>query len=226
MKSKGKVKVMKDDTIDGHLFFGLDITGLRQKKLDALIGYMSMDIFKPPEGAEWGTFNDRAIDESWVADLLSSFRGNNLDNSTDETAIDITVKTHWIKNLDEKLPTVEGKTIDQIPEIIFTEEGVREIKNKELWMMGGNHRRLALQRYVDELTKDQKEKTARVEKLKRRWLDGGIQDTDKENAYLDENASVQELEKKIKSSSKWSVRLYDRGKPAHSMDESGGFTDF
>ena len=81
------------------------------------------------------------------------FKSSGVNNCTDSTAIDIAVKQEWVANLAEKCNTVEGKSINKVPEIRFTDKGMKEINPENLWVLGGNHWQIALTHYLDRLAR-------------------------------------------------------------------------
>jgi hypothetical protein len=166
---------------------------------------MSMNIFDPPEGAYWGKFNDRIIDQEWVDDLANQYP-TNLQNCTDKDAIEIGVKKEWIQNIEKIVRSVEGKKVEGVPLIEFLETGKAQIANKNLWCFGGNHRREALRIHVEKLEKE-------LKKIKEEILaieaGTGGQDTQEEIASL--KSAAEKLTERIHVDKHWVIRLYDRG---------------
>lgn len=198
------------DVQDKDEFGGVSITLLREQKKAAELGYVSMNLLEPPEGAHWGEFNDRKVDPDWVSTLLKSFE-NNLDNCTDQTAVEAAVKKSWLKNPDQIIPSVEGKLIQSIPKLEFTDEGKTAILPKNLWMLGGNHRREALIQLVTKWKAQLKEKRKQIGKMEAEEQSGIGGTIDDEEELESLQKSTKKLEELIRSSSVWVVRLYDRG---------------
>ena len=200
--------------IDADLYFGIAIDIVRRKKEQASLGKYWLDIVTPPEGARWGQFNDRRVDEGWVLKLFNDFKIV-LENCVDATTIDVVVKRRWVKNLpetyDQRLQRVESVELDQVPIVEFTPEGVAEIPVEGLWMMGGNHRRAALKMYVEELQGKLDIAKEQASRLRREANEGGnilVTSEAAEKAQL----VAQGIEKKIARSRLWIVNLYDKGK--------------
>lgn len=208
MQKRGK-EVEAEGVPEGTKFHGFEKAFLREKKREAMIGLMSMNIIGPPDGAYWGQFNNRPIDEKAVSNLAKAF-SSNMDHCTDGNAIDVAVKRHWIQNVDQSHRSVEGMSIEKVAEVEFTQEGLTEIKGNNLWMLGGNHRRQALTKYVGSLKADLKAKDKEVT-----TLDMEIRKGDSNGALAMELAAhrveASKLKKQVERSCKWVVRLYDRG---------------
>jgi len=121
---------------------------LRKKKQEAFIGFMCINILEPPEGAEWGVFNDKVIKSKWLETFRLKFHNRaGPEIYIDKNVIDIRVKRHWIENIQESLQTIEGMT-DRVPKMKLTLEGFEETQPKNLWVFSGNHRRQALGLYI------------------------------------------------------------------------------
>ena len=187
---------------------------LREKKKLAQIGFMAMNVVTPPKGAFWGRFNDRKLREGWVDELEQGFE-KSLENCTDETAIDVAIKKQWLKNAGLIVSSVEGKSIMSIPVMEFTPEGEEEIGHDNLWVLGGNHRREALGRYVIKKKKQLDENKTRIDSLENGKADS---DTGQRGAEEDEHQDLdtlkrlsKRLEEQVEGSCFWAVRLYDRG---------------
>jgi hypothetical protein len=191
-------------------FMGIALEELRSKKQAAYIGYLSINLYDPPKEATWGRYNDRAVNNSWVAQLLHDF-ARRLDNCTNEDALEVAVRRHWIQNLDKVLPMVNDKTIRNVPEIEFTRDGLLAIQPDNLVMLGGNHRRLALKLYVDEL-KQQLEKARSKSKGKEVQAHKHSDITGPYASELEnQEEKVKWLERKLLTSQHWVIALYDMG---------------
>ena len=212
-----------DEGIESGTYFDIDITKLRAKKHEAQLCFMSMNIIDPPDGAFWGKFNDRVLVKGWVSTLVKLFE--HVDNCADDTSMSVAVKREWIEGLADKdesgqyvdklgyiknFQSVEGKTITEIPEIRFTAKGLKEIEPRNLWVLGGNHRREAMKIVVEGLKQELANKKSHHEKLK-----AAIPIEDQLGPKGDEidaaAAEIREIERKISNNSKWAVRLFDRG---------------
>jgi hypothetical protein len=201
---------------DGE-YFDFEVNVLRKKKQEAQLCFLSMNLVTPPDGAFWGKFNDRVLVDSWVDDLVNVFKGG-LDHTADENAINVAVKREWVEGLDKENidgflkanAHSEGKDIEEVPEVKFTPLGLKEIKNRNLWMLGGNHRREAMKIIAEGLSKEIEEERKVLAKLKRENQEGdevGIKNA--EISATEEK--LQKLEQKLSKMSKWAVRLFDRG---------------
>ena len=198
-----------DDGFDGDNFFGVDLADVRKIKKEAELGYMAMQLYPPPEGAIWGEYNNRKMEEPGIASLLGAFK-QGIDFCTDPCAIDVAVKRHWVENIEEALPTVEGKKMPALPVLKLTEAGKKEIVPRNLWMLSGNHRRETLKRYLDELKAE-----VNVLKEKVKGVKGGKTESElssDKNKELDGmKAIIVTKERIVENSKNWVVRLYDRG---------------
>lgn len=178
-------------------------------KKKAEIGYMSIGIYPPPEGAFWGEFNNRMIQEEWIEGMTVGFE-KHIDNCADGCAMDMAVRREWIDNIEVVRRTVEGSRIHLVPEVSFTEEGKKAIIPENLWMLSGNHRRETLTRYLDKLTDDIEKIEMKIKKIKG---SKDVVDLDKEKKRDVDGAKAAIAKKQeiISKSTKWVVRLYDRG---------------
>jgi hypothetical protein len=203
--------------LEGTKFSGFEKTHLRDKKREAVMGFMSMNILEPPYGANWGQFNDRPIDEKAVSALAKAF-STNMDHCTDGNAIDVAVKKYWIKNIDHLERTVEGKSIKEVAEVEFTEEGLAEIKDNNLWMLGGNHRRHALKKYVGGLKAELEAKNKGITQMVAKTRKGDLSEA-LATGLTTQQMEASNLKKQIEVSCKWVVRLYDRGTQSINVED-------
>lgn len=139
------------DIVDAKIFFGEEKDTLKKIKESSFIGYLKMNIVNPPEGTTWGYFNDRPVNQAWVSGLAEMFVNDKLHNCEERYAMDIAVNRSWVNNLvdAESIRELSGKDLQHMPQLQLTTEGQRAILEDGLWVMGGNHRRLALISYVD-----------------------------------------------------------------------------
>jgi hypothetical protein len=204
-----------DEGLEGGYYFGFPIRQLRQKKEEACLGYLSMNVIAPPDGAFWGKFNNRALDQNWIKSLADTFE-TNLDNCTTKTAMDIAIDPDWLVPKIKIERTVEGMLLKDVSMIEFNPEGLRAIKDKNLWVLGGNHRRIALAAFRDRMKDTVAEMNAAIDAVKKRLdelSEEEAQDLDNDPTEVIEelSANVERLEDKILVTSMWAMRLYDRG---------------
>lgn len=196
------------------MFFGFKKELLRKLSGKAIIGYMKINIIKPPEGTYWGQFNDRAISDTWVDTLFQTFCNGELDRCTDRNTMDVAVDRAWLDGGgNDATDLVDGYTLDEVPEIAFTVGGKKAIKNNNLWMLSGNHRRLALKKYVESLKATMEEAQEKIDEVKKDKSEDELAKLGEgARRGLEENeAIVEEMKEKIEEGSYWTVRLMDRG---------------
>jgi len=202
--------VLNEDAV----FDGYETRELREKKKDAELGYLSMPLFEPLKGAHWGQFNDRPVDQKAVKTLLASFNGN-LENCTDNTAIEVIVRKGWLEEGVTFHETVEGLSIDQVSKLRLSEEGINAVGDKNLWVLGGNHRREAVQSYVTTKKKErkgiEKKLEAATSKRKKRRGDTEIEDAETQEEEEKMRQMMTRLDGDIAKASEWVVRVYDQG---------------
>jgi hypothetical protein len=240
---KRKEEEAVDDSIDGDLYFDFDITQLRAKQQEAFMGYMSMDVVDPPVGAIWGYWNNRSVDPSFVESMAIDFVSK-LESCVGVYAIPIAVRPHWLYE-GTILKHVDGKRLDEVPTIRFTDEGAEAIRDDQLWVLGGNHRRLALAMCIQNLKTELEEKKALVAEL--RQAEKGkakAKDTDEDNMQVssdsddggrvsakkkrDRKRDLRDAEDRISFlegklvtvSPKWAILLYNRGECTHTIYEN------
>ncbi|KAI9442816.1 hypothetical protein BJY52DRAFT_1194722, partial [Lactarius psammicola] len=187
---------------EGTKFGDYEKAELRERKKAAELGYMAMNLVEPPEGAFWGRYNDRKVDTDWVSSLTESFLGC-LENCTDSTAIEVAVKKDWLVDANLIVPSVEGKKIENIAKIEFTEKGKKEIGKNNLWVLGGNHRREALIKHV-------RVKQKELEKVKRQAEKKEAQGGEEDQELDGLKRAAKQLEEEFETASMWAIRLYDR----------------
>jgi hypothetical protein len=174
---------------------------------------MKMSIVRPPIGAHWGKFNNRTLTEKWIVQLCKDFLASSVDNCSDVHAMDVALDPSWLENPGAIVPTVNGLMLDEVPELKFTPAGAAAIRKNNLWMLSGNHRRVAVLRHIEELRKqliDANEQIEDVIKDKTETQLANLEDKPKEKLAYFQNI-VKVLEPVIEASSWWVVRVIDRG---------------
>jgi hypothetical protein len=134
--------------------------------------------------------------------------------------MDIVLDPRWLVDPDVMLPTLEGFKIHQVPVLELNPEGELAVKNDNLWVLSGNHRRLALAKYIQKMERDVEAlREAIDEEL---YVDPGENnsnletdidanmDADNMNNVTMAQEKLKLLEEKIESSQMWTVRVYDR----------------
>jgi hypothetical protein len=218
----GEKNAMVEDLEDDGRCFGYENKELLGIKTRALLGYMAIDIYRPPAGAFWGAFNERVVVERSVDGLVSKFKSGQLESCIDETAIELAVKPEWIANLDDKVEHVSGMDIEGVPEIKFTEDGSKEILHPpswkllppgagNLWFLGGNHRREALTRFLDSVDARRQVLKVKVEKITKAMEEKSEGGSNEEEELEQAKAELKEKTETLRHGGKWAVRLYDRG---------------
>ncbi len=134
-------------------------------------------------------------------------------NYVDKHAMDIVLDPEWLEDPEGIHPTIDGFAPEQINELKFSKKGAEEIKNKNLWILSGNHRRLALVRHVERMEKELKDQRDTIDDIK-----GGktevelhaLPEAPKERLRKAQEIAVV-LEAMIKLRTYWTVHIYDRG---------------
>jgi hypothetical protein len=185
-------EVVTGEGINAGIIFRMPVKDCEKKAAGALLGYLAMNVLDPPKGTTWGNFNDRPVDEPTVRKLVTKYK-TDLVNCDEKTAMWAGVKKSWVKNLGEAKKTEElaGMYIHELPLLVLTPEAEKAILKEKLWFFSGNHRRTALEKYVDGLKKEAERTTV-----------GTVP------AEVDASHPMKE---KIDMSSRWAVKLYDRG---------------
>ena len=178
----------------------------KKKAAEAFLGFFAMDVLNPPKGSVWGRFNDRTMDPPSIKTLTDKYK-NRLDNCDLDTAMSAAVKASWVKNLGAVKTSEEvmALSIEELPMLELTPEGEKAILKEKLWFFSGNHRRTALKIHVDTLTKALEEEGV-----------GAAASQQERNALIDA------AKMKIEMSSRWAVRIYDRGEWCVSIDGKEG----
>ena len=199
-------------------FFNFEISYLRRVIGEATLGYLLMDLAPPPTGAYWGKFNNRTVNSQWVEKLFESFI-DDMDHFSEKNAIEVAVKPAW---LDESLegniaPTLSGFKFHDVPLLKFSEPGTEAIQNNNLWMLSGNHRRLALLQYVNLLKMKLEEEEGKAEDVVngKSRADLEMLAPRAKKGLKDTQGKIEKFQEQIDKASKWVVKLYDRGERSH-----------
>jgi hypothetical protein len=191
---------------------GYDITMLRGKIQEAFMGYMKVNLIRPPEGSCWGYFNDRVFDKGTIDDLVTDFGQEYVDNCSNLRAIEVGVKPDWLQmNVDDIPKTAEGFTIGELPMLELSPQGKTAVLPDNLWFFGGNHRREALRIYLDKLRQEVKELKDGVNRILVEQSSEFLNEREKEGNKLE--SLRKRLAEKIGREEMWVVRLYNRGAP-------------
>lgn len=211
-KSKTDLKEPAGELQEGTEFGGFQKTELREKKKAAELGYLALNVVEPPKGTFWGHFNDRILDDKWVNDLGESFK-TNLESCTDGTAMEVAIMKEWLTDscLNSMATSVDGKTIQSLQVMEFTEVGKLAILNNNLWMLGGNHRRTALGQFVANKRKELERMKKEISKMEAEAKPGAQGPAEDEQGPDAAKKAANQVEEFIKVSSMWAVRVYDRG---------------
>jgi len=198
---------------DALVCFGESRKHLEGWSRDAKTGYLAIDVMNPPTGTMWGNFNDRNVYQEQVDKLIEKYKFN-VDNCTVTTAMRVAVKSAWVTNLDDALGTVLGKTIDEVPMLEFTPEGLAEMAdddmNNNLWMLSGNHRRLALEKHLSVVEKQLLSSRNALSSVVQRIKDEGLKmELEETKTRLVEE--IEQREQTIAMTSRWAVEVYNRG---------------
>lgn len=160
------------------------------------------------------------VKQDWVDELCDSFV-ENMDQCTDANAMDIVLDWTWLTEDCRKTPMllIDGFKVMDVPLLDFTTAGKQAIKPNNLWMLSGNHRRLAVIKYVGLLNEKLEEAKSKVDEvLKGKTLRELDKMADGAKRQLeDAKERVELLKKRIVQSSHWTVRVYDRGTWRHEV---------
>jgi hypothetical protein len=211
LNPKKKMRAV-DEGFDNNKYFGFDLKSLERAIEEAFLGYMTVDIIEPPEGASWGQFNNRPCRQASVDDMAASFE-THLDNCKNDHSIDVAVDPDWLKNPQDIRQSVNGYNTDQIPGMEFNESGTEAIRDNNLWFLSGNHRRLAARKHVESLKVKLAEAIRELDDVKEGKNAkeiAGFPEGPEERLKQNEDAARM-LKEKINNARRWSVRLYNRG---------------
>jgi len=183
------------------------------------MGFLAMDVVDPPEGAVWGRWNDRVVKQDFVDGLAKQFELH-VENCVEEFAIDVAVRPSWLDQSVKMASHVDGEVIQDVPTIMLSAAGVEAIRGGELlWVLGGNHRRLALMKCIanmrEELVKNA-ERVADVKEGKFKFKGEGDKEAEKAKMLKKLDTRAAFLERRLDSvSTEWVIRLYNRGAFLH-----------
>ena len=208
-----------EDGLDNGMYMGVDMDAVLKNKDNAFLGYLSMDVYRPVEGAIWGHFNYRKYVDKWVTSLSEMYE-HTLRSCTNDTAMCAAVKRGWLTNTDDELlASVDGKKIHDVPIMTFTEEGAAAIKDSNLWMLSGNHRRQALTIFLDKIRVQQEELKERILELKAEIRNSSEDEPVKKEEVTLATDKIKTLDEKIERSCMWAIKIYDIGALSYKGEE-------
>jgi hypothetical protein len=188
----------------------VELDWLRDEAEKAFIGIMKINVIKPLPGVVWGRFNDREYLPSWIEKLVEMFPTRLKNSTMNKTAMYGAVRPSWVENIKERLTSVEGKQIGQVPLLELSEEGKKAVPVQELWMLSGNHRREALTIHIKNKMEELRELEERAGKHhKKQAADGHLNEENAMEMMYDKEAA--KLRQVIVDQSHWAVMLYNRG---------------
>ncbi|KAF8269520.1 hypothetical protein EI94DRAFT_1699437 [Lactarius quietus] len=158
----------------------------------------------PSEGTYWGKFNNQPLSKLMISELVAGFH-KMVNNSTDQTVLDVVMKKNCLMDLKSFQQLVKGMSINQVMELRLSEAGVAETKNDNIWMLRGHHRHQALQIYAKE-----KERMIAEVKKKLAALSHGKDDEDTEGKREELEDKIVKEKGKIAAGKKWAVRVYNQ----------------
>lgn len=171
----------------------------------------------------WGKFNNKTLNQNKIKRLTATFK-NNLENCTIQMTMDVAIDPDRLLNKDPILRTVEGLKLKNVPEINFNIEGSWAIRSNNFWVLGGNHRRIALTTFRDKMKEDLSELNADMKAMKEIDSNQDLEDEQREQLDFIEG-EVTNLEDRIYNStmlgdqdfrsryvSRWSMSLACRMK--------------
>jgi hypothetical protein len=220
-QNKGhKIKIPDvDKVVDESKFCNFDMKELRGIQEEAFLGFVSMNVVDPPVGTYWGKFNNRVLNNSWVQKMLEKFIVN-LDNTSNENSMDVALDPEWLENpKDQFVNSVTKLDIDAVPKLKFNQKGLQAIKKNNLWMLSGNHRRMALTAYVAQIDEDIATTKEAIKELTAGKTTEDIKNLDEESIAMlrDSTKRVELLEQKRSKSRFWTVKVYDRGESCYGL---------
>lgn len=183
----------------------LEYAQLREDVRKHLIGYLSFDLVKSQEEVVWAFYNQRGINPISVTGLVDSMLVVLFDCDP-TTSIKFFVRKSWIANLSECRATLNGLVINDLPKIVWTEQGEAASVAREIIAADGNHWRMAivqLKKKVDVLWKRTLKDIAVLQAKKKL--------TNKERAKLEERHQYAKILKSKKDAGRWAIELYDLG---------------
>ena len=194
------VSSTKGNVVKETEFMGYSLISLEKRKIAARIGYMSMNLYEPPAAAEWGRFNDRKISKQHVNVLYNDF-DRVVDNCNETDCIEVALRPEWLENRDEMLKGLEGLTIEDVPLMDFTVKGEVDMGSEKLIMLGGNHRREALKKYVEKMRGEIQNQEKKMKAIR----------SDDFKGLRTAKGQIAKMKKDVDRMCRWAVRLYDLG---------------
>jgi hypothetical protein len=199
-------KNVLEEPIDVETIFATQQVTTQKHLEEVFVGYYWVDLDGLSDDYVWQSINDRPLDDSGLLKLLSNFKTYGVLHCDKTTAIPAGLRRSWI--LSNPSNVIDGLHIEDLPELQLTDEGSAALKQKKIFIYGGNHRRNAQKAYLTELRERLRLCEADLKKLKRR----DVRNTEESKKEIDKRESViATLMETIAKLTKWAVAVFDLG---------------
>jgi hypothetical protein len=185
----------------------LDVTKMDKLLKDSSIGYVKAKIWGDGElPGVWGVVNDRDIKQWRKGDMWVSFKKNGIQRCRVDTVIKLPVKRDWVKGTG--VSDVEGLSVDEVPELELTEEGIVAGAAELLTPLEGLGRQGGIEMACMELKSLLDTMKARMKKI-----DGAKTMTAKlKEEKIALGLEMEEMERQLRQMPYWTFQLIDAGR--------------
>jgi hypothetical protein len=173
---------------------------------EATIGYFKAKIWGDDQipGA-WGEVNDRVVKNARKGNMAVSFKQNGIQRCRVDTAIKMAMNRSWFDG--NGVASVEGISIDEVPELQLTEEGKEAGVQGKLKPLEGLGRRGGIEVVYGEMDSALKTMEARIKKI-----NAGKTMTDKlKEEKIELELQIQEVQGQLSICPYWTFRIINPG---------------
>ena len=173
---------------------------------EATIGYFKAKIWGEEQiPGTWGEVNDRGVKKARKGNMALSFKQNGIQRCRIDTAIKMAMNRSWFEG--QGVASVEGLSIDEVPELQLTEEGKDAGSEGNLQPLEGLGRRGGIEVVFGELKSELDGMQGRMKKI-----DGAKTMTDKlKDEMIALELEIQEVECQLSICPYWTFRIIDLG---------------
>jgi hypothetical protein len=173
---------------------------------EATVGYWKVKIWGEDEIAGvGGTVHDRSVTKTRKGDMAGSYKKNGIQRCRMDTTIKMAMKRRWING--NGVGSVEGLSIDEVPELELTEEGKDAGAKGLLRPLEGLGRRGGLEVVHGELKSTLEGMNTRMKKINTSKT--MTEKLKEEKIALD--LEIKEMERQLSICPYWTFRIIDSG---------------
>ena len=183
-----------------------EVTKFDKLLKEASLGYYKARIWGPDEiPGTWGAVNDREIKDPRKGTMQKSYKTEGIQRCRVDTVIKMAMKGSWLNG--SGVPDIEGRSIDEVPELELTEAGKEAGAAGLLKPLEGLGRRGGIEYVYKELEASLNAARAKVTKI------DGMKNisTQAKDEKLVLGLEIIELRQQLEMCTYWTFRIIDGG---------------